>query len=287
MLALGQVIAQARRKNKLTQQQLCDQAGIAYSTLTKIERGAIKKPNIFLVLQIAKAINCQIEDLLDHQSPISVDTQEDLPSKEEITPSPKKPKIKFIYFDLFGVLVEEDNSNIIRYLALKTKNTPHFVENLFLQHETPLLKGILTVDEFNKILQQQLGDTSLDWKQIYIKTIRMQQDVLNICHQVMEQYSVGLLTNAFVGNVETMLEADILPKFKIIVDSSKIGLTKPGKAIYEYAQEKAGVQPQEILFIDDRPLNIMAAQNYGWQGVLLDPPTRGHLKERLAEILDF
>ena len=44
---LGKVLATARRKCALTQQQLCSQTGIAYSTLTKIERGAIKKPNVF------------------------------------------------------------------------------------------------------------------------------------------------------------------------------------------------------------------------------------------------
>ena len=38
-VSLGKAIAEARRACDLTQQELCAQTGIAYSTLTKIERG--------------------------------------------------------------------------------------------------------------------------------------------------------------------------------------------------------------------------------------------------------
>jgi transcriptional regulator with XRE-family HTH domain len=47
--ALGKRLQEARQKAGLTQQQMCHKAGLSYSTLAKIERGAIKAPSIFTV----------------------------------------------------------------------------------------------------------------------------------------------------------------------------------------------------------------------------------------------
>ena len=52
---LGQAIAAARKAAGLTQQDLCVKAQLSYSTLAKIERGAIKTPSVFTVAAIAEA----------------------------------------------------------------------------------------------------------------------------------------------------------------------------------------------------------------------------------------
>ena len=47
-VGLGRRLQEARKKANFTQQELCQKAGLSYSTLAKIERGAIKSPSIFL-----------------------------------------------------------------------------------------------------------------------------------------------------------------------------------------------------------------------------------------------
>ena len=47
--------------------------------------------------------------------------------------------------------------------------------------------------------------------------------------------------------------------------SYKIGIRKPDIAIYEYVLQKLNVQPQKILFVDDRLENCTAAGNLGIQ----------------------
>jgi transcriptional regulator with XRE-family HTH domain len=64
---LGSRLQLARRRAGLTQQELCQKAGLSYSTLAKIERGAIKSPSVFTVAAIAGATNTSIEDLLNLQ----------------------------------------------------------------------------------------------------------------------------------------------------------------------------------------------------------------------------
>jgi transcriptional regulator with XRE-family HTH domain len=61
---LGENIRKVRKKKKLTQDKLARLADIPYTTLTKIETGVIKKPSVFVVAKIGKALNISVDDLL-------------------------------------------------------------------------------------------------------------------------------------------------------------------------------------------------------------------------------
>ncbi len=63
--ALGGKLQLARKRAGLTQQELCQKAGLSYSTLAKIERGAIKSPSVFTVAAIANATGVKLEELLN------------------------------------------------------------------------------------------------------------------------------------------------------------------------------------------------------------------------------
>ena len=61
---LGQRLQAARLRAGMTQQMLCQKADLSYSTLTKIERGAIKSPSIFTIQHIATALDVGLDELL-------------------------------------------------------------------------------------------------------------------------------------------------------------------------------------------------------------------------------
>lgn len=61
---LGQKIKKLRRKLGLSQDDFARKADVPYTTLTKVETGVIKKPSVFVVSKIAKALSVDIEDLL-------------------------------------------------------------------------------------------------------------------------------------------------------------------------------------------------------------------------------
>jgi len=54
--------------------------------------------------------------------------------------------------------------------------------------------------------------------------------------------------------------------------SGHMGVTKPDPRIYEMVEDDCGVTPGRLLFTDDRPENIMAASERGWQAHLFDGP---------------
>lgn len=61
---LGKKIKLLRTKINLSQDDFARKADIPYTTLTKIETGVIKKPSVFVMAKIAKALNTSIDELI-------------------------------------------------------------------------------------------------------------------------------------------------------------------------------------------------------------------------------
>jgi len=61
---LGQKIKKLRQKLGLSQDDFARKADVPYTTLTKVETGVIKKPSVFVVSKIAKALGVDIEELI-------------------------------------------------------------------------------------------------------------------------------------------------------------------------------------------------------------------------------
>ena len=62
---LGQKIKKLRQKLGLSQDDFARKADVPYTTLTKVETGVIRKPSVFVVSKIAKALDISIDDLIN------------------------------------------------------------------------------------------------------------------------------------------------------------------------------------------------------------------------------
>ena len=61
---LGQKVKKLRNKLGLSQDDFARKADVPYTTLTKVETGVIKKPSVFVMSKIAKALSVSIEELI-------------------------------------------------------------------------------------------------------------------------------------------------------------------------------------------------------------------------------
>ncbi|MDT9002123.1 HAD family phosphatase [Paucibacter sp. APW11] len=52
------------------------------------------------------------------------------------------------------------------------------------------------------------------------------------------------------------------------VFSGRVKLSKPGREVFELAQQRFGLPAEQLLFLDDHPANIEAARALGWQALL-------------------
>ncbi|MFE4372121.1 HAD family hydrolase [Streptomyces sp. NPDC056835] len=72
-----------------------------------------------------------------------------------------------------------------------------------------------------------------------------------------------------------------LKHFQVRAFSCRIGHAKPEPGAYRWCQRALGLEPDRILFVDDRDENIRAAQAIGMHGHLFTTPAR--LRETLAQ----
>lgn len=83
--------------------------------------------------------------------------------------------------------------------------------------------------------------------------------------------SAGLRTGILSNMGDTVLasierEYAWLADFDVRVWSFQLGIAKPDPAIYRYILEKLGTRAEETVFIDDKPINIDAANRLGMVG---------------------
>lgn len=86
----------------------------------------------------------------------------------------------------------------------------------------------------------------------------------------------GFTTACVTNNVKEFGEGwrNLIPTAEIfnhIIDSCEEGVRKPEPEIFHIALERAGVKPQEVLFLDDFEGNLEAAKVLGIDGIFVTP----------------
>jgi putative hydrolase of the HAD superfamily len=89
-----------------------------------------------------------------------------------------------------------------------------------------------------------------------------------------EGYQLGLVTNNVrEGSAVWRAKVPVDDLFDAVVDSSEVGMRKPNPAIYHHALDLlGGVAPEEAVFLDDAPGNVVGAQLAGLHAILVDDP---------------
>lgn len=278
--ALGRAIQKARQQAGLTQQQLCTAAGLSYSTLAKIERGAIRTPSVFTVHQIARVLGISMDGLLG--AAVDAGIQSAIPKKTS------QSGVKFLYVDINGCLVRFYHAAFTK-LSHDTGVPSDVIETAFWHYNDAVCRGEMTMAEFNDHLAARIGVKELDWKSYYMDAVQPIDEMHDMVNWAAEHYRIGLLSNIMPGYIDEMIRAGKLPdvKYDAVIDSSQVGAIKPEENIYKIAQEKSGAQASEILFIDDSRTNLMAAERLGWKVLWFDDYAPVDSTERIKSALRF
>jgi len=256
---LGKRLQDMRRSVGLTQQQLCQAANLSFSTLTKIERGAIKSPSIFTVNSIASALGMSLDQLLGINHNKKTKTRQ------------TKSGVRFVYFDVNGCLVRFYHRAFAQ-IAKDYGVAPDSVEMAFLHYNSEACTGILSMQDFNEAIAKRLGITTIDWPKYYLSSVESMPGIGEVVKWASENYGVGLLTNIMPGLLTKLRQEKIVPDldYDVVIDSSQCGLIKPDPAIFELASSKAGFTPQQILLVDDTRENVATAETLGWHVLWFD-----------------
>lgn len=279
--ALGRRLQLARKRAGLTQQELCQKAGLSYSTLAKIERGAIRSPSVFTVASIAQATGSKVEDLLDMasrgpESPV-------LPAKKR-----SKSGVTFVFLDINGTLIRFPH-NAFTQVANEANLPTDMVETFFWRHRDAVNVGQMDMAQFSSTFGKELGIEGFDWNKYYFGNVEPIPGMKELIEWIAANYEIGILTNSMPGSVDELRRMGLIPdvNYAAVVDSSNVGLVKPDPRIYEKAHELAAVQPNEILLIDDERANLVAADKAGWHGLWSDEMAPEDTITRIKTALEF
>lgn len=272
---LGDRLQQARKAAGLTQQELCQKSGLSYSTLAKIERGAIKSPSIFTIQQIAAVLNTTIDNLLSGENAVT--------SKKTA-----KNGISFVYFDINGCLVRFFH-RAFAAIAADVGISSDIVEATCWRYNDAVCRGDMTMDEYNQFLARAFEVDTFDWSPYYLEAIDGISDTYDVLLWAAEHYKVGLLSNIMPGLIDGLKAKGYLPQitYDAVVDSSQVKAIKPEAKVFEIAQQQAGVDANQILLIDDSRANLMAAERAGWHVLWFDDYIPAESVRRIRDTLAF
>lgn len=278
-VGLGQLLQQARQRVGLTQQELCQKADISYSTLAKIERGAIKSPSVFTIHKLSAAIGIGLDELLG-VAKLS-------PTQKTQQKHKSKSGISFLFVDINGCLVRFFHEAFTR-LAVNTGAPADRIESMFWHYNDAVCKGEMSLQQFNAVLSEGLGKP-VKWEQYYLEAVHPIEEMHQLVVWASQYYRVGLLSNIMPSLIKSMLQKGLLPSisYDVIVDSSEVGTIKPEETIYGVAQQRANVTPDEILFVDDSRTNLMAAERLGWRVLWFDDFRPAESVKRVKSALEL
>jgi glucose-1-phosphatase len=195
------------------------------------------------------------------------------------------PPVRLVCFDIGGVLVQHCRSWVegceaaglpVRHgedctqLVQRRRHLSHLLtcgeirEPEFFRFMSEATSGLYTADEIERIHHHWLGAE-------YEGIASVIQEL-----QSTGRVDTGILSNTNTTHWERLLSdgpgseytAPRLPRHKHA--SHVMGMAKPSPDIYREFAARAGYRGREILFFEDLPDNVEAAQMAGWQTVLID-----------------
>jgi len=187
--------------------------------------------------------------------------------------------IKAVVFDMGGVILDLDLERSIKSYKEKA-GFERIGEFLNTTHQ----QGFIGEMEIGSIDEDGFVDKALPYcrpgtkRETVLECFRdflvgLNDEVLDFIREIRNEYPIYILSNnnpVSRKEFERMMEEKDMNVNSFFVKafySYELHLLKPGREIYDHAIREIGFKPDEIVFIDDSPLNIEGARNAGLRTV--------------------
>ena len=195
-------------------------------------------------------------------------------------------KISAVCFDLGKVLLHFDWKLMLDRVAKKSPLAPEEMTRLLkadpevINYEVGRVTSAKFFSHLKKLLRYR--GTARELRVLFSEIFTPLPEHIALAALLAPHYPLALISNtneAHISHAEATYSFFSL--FAVRIYSHQVQAMKPDRAIYQAALKAlGGIDPLEVLFIDDLEPNILGAVQLGWQTIHLRPEV--DLREALA-----
>ncbi len=176
--------------------------------------------------------------------------------------------IKAIVFDLGGVVFKSDgwSYETRERLAQELKIDSKTLQDFWFERKDKMITGKMSeADYLKEFLSVSQIPLPVDkFKDLIRSQNSIDEKMVNILIQLKKKYALSALTNDVKEWIDYRIKTFNLDAyFNFILSSSDVGLAKPNIKIYEHLIEKLDLEPESVVYIDNREENLQPAANLG------------------------
>lgn len=171
---------------------------------------------------------------------------------------------KTVVFDFFGVICSEV--------------APFWLEKYFSQEDSASLMerymrpadiGAISESALLDTLASLIDSTPESVREEWFSYVKIDKEMVSLINSIKSRFKIVLASNAASDFLHQILRENDLEKlFDEIIVSSEVGVAKPDPLFFEKTLEILKENPESLLFFDDNPVNVKAAQKLGIKSYL-------------------
>lgn len=203
--------------------------------------------------------------------------------------------LKFIYFDVGGVLLL-DFAQTNKWQELReslgfTSDRYADFDRIWKNHASRVCLDY-DVNRLIPIYEKECGikfPPNYSFLDDIVDRFDLNPSIWPLVKEAHKKYKLGLITDMYPGMLNLIMKRMLIPdiNWDQVNDSSIVRMQKPNMEIYELAEKRSGVKPNQILFIDNLEGNLVPAKQRGWQTFLYNPSKPEESSDLLKKLLNL
>lgn len=189
-----------------------------------------------------------------------------------------------VVFDFGGVVAKADRAPMVAFLTASFGISESELKSALKEMQTSVAQGESETDFWHKYAQAKGRNLPADWASQFNTVIKMSINeipgTIALVKALQNQgYQTAMLSDVTQYQAQVVEKLGYYNHFNPLLLSYKIGVEKPDPRAFEVLLATLKLPAATVIFIDDKPENVAAAQKMGIEGIIFINPDQ--LREAL------